>query len=131
MRKRRVRVGKVRGPHVVVLAKELPRPWSERVILESSPHVAPYILTWLERQLLGVSNLGMHVVETVHPVCHPPHVVFCRHDFQGGEPLEHAAVYQPRETLLNNMDHVNLQVRCGWHGWRERHAGYKRLVQGD
>src|SRR5688572_28400616 len=49
MRKLRIGMGKVGCPHIIMLAKELPGRRTKRVILESRPHVPPYILTRLHR----------------------------------------------------------------------------------
>ena len=66
------------------------------------PFVASLILTGIH------AYLGVHVVETVHPVCHPTHIVFRRYDFQRGKPLKHAAVDEPCQTLFNNVNNMDL-----------------------
>ena len=64
------------------------------------------------------------MVEAVHPVGNPADVVLGRYHFQGGEPLEHAAVHHPRQALFNDVNDVNLQIRGGRHRRRERHPGH-------
>jgi len=64
------------------------------------------------------------LVEAMHPVGNPPDIVLRRHDFEVGKPLEHPAVHHPRKALLDDVDHVNLQIRGGRHRRRERHPGH-------
>src|SRR5262249_21257662 len=104
MGKRRVRMGKIRGPHIVALAEELPGRRTQRIVLERSPHVASHILTRLEWQLPSIGDFSMDMVEAMHPVGHPSDVVLRRHDLQGGKPLEHAAVHHAREALLDDVN---------------------------
>src|SRR5262249_56171337 len=68
MGKRRVRMGKIRGPHIVALAEELPGRRTQRIVLERSPHVASHILTRLACHLPTISHLTISMVYTLHPL---------------------------------------------------------------
>src|SRR5262245_46737710 len=108
MRKRRICMGKVGSPHIIMLAKELPGRRTKRIVLESGPHVPTYIIARLHRQSGSVGNLCVDMIETVHPVRNPPDIVLCRDDLQLRKSLKHPAVYHPCETLLYDVNHMDL-----------------------
>src|ERR1700720_2509811 len=103
-------MGKIRRPHIVVLAEEFPRSRTQPVVLKGRPHVALHILARLERQALRIRNLRVHMIEALDPIGYPAHVVFGRYDLELGETFEDSAINQSRDALLDDVDDMNLEV---------------------
>ena len=67
MGKRRIRMGEIRGPHVIVLAEQLLGRGTGRIVLKCGPHLATEVLPRSEWQACR-GHFTEPLVEMVHAI---------------------------------------------------------------